>query len=140
MNSAQSDVLTILKTELAYLEHGGYRNSTHTHWYPKLIFQDSPTCINFHHPVEPRPCSECSLMQFVPLEQKGEKIPCRHIILNEQGATLDSMYRFNTLEEAEATVAQWLRSAIQHIERKQGPQESSASAGAEIAKGKSAVH
>src|SRR5690242_352944 len=100
MSSAQSDVLRILKAELAYLERGGYRNSTHAHWYPKLIFQDSPTCINFHHPIEPRPCSECPLMQFVPAEHKSEKIPCRHILLNEQGTTLDSMYRYNTLEEA----------------------------------------
>ena len=139
MGSDQHDVLTLLKAELAYLERGGYRNSTHAHWYPKLIFQDSPTCLNFHHPIEPRPCSECPLMQFVPSEQKSEKIPCRHIPLNEQGTTLDSMYRYNTLEEAEATVAQWLRSAIQRIEGEQGPQECSKSTGEGIAKGKSAA-
>ena len=119
MGSGQSDILTILTAELAYLERGGYRNSTHAHWYPKLIFQDSPTCLNFHHPLEPRPCSECPLMQFVPSEQKGKKIPCRHIPLNEQGVTLDSLYRTETPDEVEAAVAQWLRSTIQRLELEQ---------------------
>ena len=119
MGSGQSDILTILTAELAYLERGGYRNSTHAHWYPKLIFQDSPTCLNFHHPLEPRPCSECPLMQFVTSEQKGKKIPCRHIPLNEQGVTLDSLYRTETPDEVEAAVAQWLRSTIQRLELEQ---------------------
>ena len=119
MGSGQSASLTILTAELAYLERGGYRNSTHAHWYPKLIFQDSPTCLNFHHPLEPRPCSECPLMQFVPSEQKGKKIPCRHIPLNEQGVTLDSLYRTETPDEVEAAVAQWLRSTIQRLELEQ---------------------
>ncbi len=119
MTSDARDILTILKAELAYLERGGYRNSTHAQWYPKLIFQDSPTCLNFHHPVEPRPCSECPLMQFVPSEQKSEKIPCRHIPLNERGGTLDSMYRSETPEEVEATVAGWLRTTIERLESEQ---------------------
>ena len=119
MGSGQSASLTILTAELAYLERGGYRNSTDAHWYPKLIFQDSPTCLNFHHPLEPRPCSECPLMQFVPSEQKGKKIPCRHIPLNEQGVTLDSLYRTETPDEVEAAVAQWLRSTIQRLELEQ---------------------
>ncbi len=119
MGLGPRDILPILKAELAYLERGGYRNSTHSHWYPKLIFQDSPTCLNFHHPLEPRPCSECPLMEFVPSEQKGKKIPCRHIPLNEQGATLDSMYRYDTPEEVEAIVAQWLRNTIRRLESEQ---------------------
>ncbi len=134
MGSGQNDILTILKAELAYLERGGYRNSTHAHWYPKLIFQDSPTCLNFHHPLEPRPCSECPLMQFVPSEQKGNKIPCRHIPLNEQGVTLDSLYRTGTSDEVEAAVAQWLRSTVQRLELEQAQRPSLSSVSKGIAK------
>ena len=138
MGSDARDLLTILKTELAYLERGGYRNSTHAHWYPELIFQDSPTCLNFHHPIEPRPCSECPLMQFVPSEQKAQKIPCRHIPLSEQGVTLDSMYRTETPDEVEATVAQWLRSTIQSLEREQAQRQSPSSENKGIASKKTA--
>ena len=134
MGSGQSDILTILKAELAYLERGGYRNSTHAHWYPKLIFQDSPTCLNFHHPLEPRPCSECPLMQFVPSEQKDKKMPCRHIPFNEQGVTLDSLYRTGTPDEVEAAVAQWLRSTIQRLELEQAQRQSLSSVSKGIAK------
>jgi hypothetical protein len=76
-------------------------------------------------------------MQFVPSEQKGEKIPCRHIPLNEQGVTLDSMYRTETPDEVEATVAQWLRSTIQSLERDQAQRESSSSENKGIANKKS---
>ncbi len=138
MASDAREILTILKTELAYLEQGGYRNSTHAHWYPKLIFQDSPTCLNFHRPVEPRPCSECPLMQFVPSEHKSEQIPCRHIPLNERGVTLDSMYRSETPEEVEATVAEWLRTTIKRLESEQIRCQLPSSESEGIAKKKSA--
>jgi hypothetical protein len=133
MGAETYNLVTILKAELAYLEQGGYRNSTHTHWYPKLIFRDSPTCLNFLRPIEPRPCSECPLMQFVPAEQQGEKIPCRHIPLTEQGTTLDSMYRYDTLEETEATVGQWLKSTIQRLESEQNQHQSPPTKSAGIA-------
>ena len=115
MSSNPEDLLPVLKSELEFLEKGGYRNGC---WHPKLIFEDSPTCLNYKDLTRPRPCSECALMQFVPSAHRDAKIPCRHIPLNGQGATLDSLYRSASQEELEAVVAQWLRSKIQDLERK----------------------
>jgi hypothetical protein len=77
-------------------------------------------------------------MQFVPSEQKAQKTPCRHIPLSEQGVTLDSMYRTETPDEVESTVAQWLRSTIQTLEREQAQRQSPSSENKEIANKKTA--
>ncbi len=106
------DVLGALKSELEFLESGGYKTSERVPWRPQLIFQDSPTCINFHNWGHPRPCSECVLMQFVPAESRAEKIQCRHIRLNEGGQTVDSFYRFGTQEELEHALRIWLWTRI----------------------------
>jgi hypothetical protein len=61
-------------------------------------------------------------MQFVPLDCREEKIPCRHIPLNAEGYTIDTYYRLGTQEELEAAMANWLRETIQRLgqERLQG--------------------
>lgn len=41
------------------------------------IFEDSPTCMNYHCEVNPQPGSDCVLMQLVPPELRFGKIPCR---------------------------------------------------------------
>jgi hypothetical protein len=138
MSSDTRGLLQILKSELEFLEKGGYRNPSHASWRPQFIFQDSPTCLNFENPTHPRPCSECVLMQFVPSERRGEKVPCRHIPLNEQRETIDSFYRSGTQQELETAVAQWLRSTIQSLEREQAQHLSLPSEAEGMAKRKSA--
>src|SRR5208282_3360582 len=110
------NLLGVLKAELDFLEKGGYRSTGSSSWRPQFIFEDSPTCLNPNAPAQRRPCSECVLMQLVPPERNRERVPCRHIRLNEQGETLDSLYRSGTPEEIEATVAKWLRAKIQELE------------------------
>lgn len=110
------DLLDALKSELDFLEKGGYRVTGSTSWRPQFIFEDSPTCLNPGGAAQRRPCSECVLMQLVPPECSRERIPCRYIRLNEQGETLDSLYRSGTPEEIEATVAKWLRTKIQELQ------------------------
>ena len=109
MTNDNRDLLDVLKAELEFLEKGGYRHTARAAWRPQFMFQDSPTCLNFDPTQQPRPCSDCILMQLVPGDLRTKKIPCRYIPLSERGETVDSFYRTGTQEELEATVAQWLK-------------------------------
>jgi len=110
------DLLRVLKAELQFLENGGYRRCPNAPWRPQFIFEDSSTCIN-HEKHEPlSPCRECILMHFVPPDCRDERIPCRHIPLNDAGYTLDTFYRLGTFEEAEAAVRDWLQKRIRELE------------------------
>jgi hypothetical protein len=110
------DVLEALRFELEFLEKGGYGRSPRTPWKPQFIFEDSPTCMNYDSKDNPAPCSECLLMAFVPNEKRQEKIPCRHIRLNEAGETIESFYRTGTQPELEEAYGKWLRKTIQQLE------------------------
>jgi hypothetical protein len=55
-------------------------------------------------------------MQFVPPDRRGEKVPCRHIQVNESGRTIGSLYRTGTQDEIEATVKSWLQETIRRLE------------------------
>ena len=116
MHKDERDLLEVLKSELEFLEHHGYRRSPETAWRPKAIFEDSPSCINFHSAENPRPCTDCALIYLVPPPHRSAKSPCRHIPLNESGETLDSLYRYASQSEIENAVATWLRSAITRLE------------------------
>lgn len=111
------DVLAGLKFELKFLEIGGYwKASSHQ----QFVFQDSPACLNYGCSEDSRPCSECVFFRLVPLDRQNEKIPCRHIALNEQGETLISLYGRGAQQEViETAVSRWLRAAIQELEREQ---------------------
>src|SRR2546426_6065234 len=109
------DLLEVLKFELQFLERGGYGRSPRTPWRPQFIFEDSPTCMNYHSPDQPQPCSGCILMQLVPHERRGEKVPCRHIPINEAGDTVNSFYCFGTQEELEESLRAWLRATIRRL-------------------------
>ncbi len=110
------DLLEVLKSELNFLEKGGYGRSPRAPWKPQLIFEDSPSCMNFDSPDDRQPCNDCILMQLVPPEQRSEKIPCRHIPLTKAGDTVDFYYRWGTHQELEEALANWLRAAIQRVE------------------------
>lgn len=110
------DLLTVLRSELEFLEKGGYRTTASAHWRPQFIFQDSPACLNFDPTQPPRSCSECTLMQLVPADSAERKVPCRFIPLNDGGETIDSFYRYGTAEELETAFGEWLRSTIKRLE------------------------
>jgi hypothetical protein len=117
MTNETRDLLTVLKKELEFLEKGGYRNSARAPWRPQLVFQDSPTCLNFDPTQQPRPCSECILTQLVPGDMQRKKFPCRYIPLNKRGETIDSFYRSGTQEELELELGRWLKTTIEHLEK-----------------------
>ena len=113
MPHVEAHILDVLKKEVMFLENGGYRDPDR--WVPASIFEDSPTCI---HPdrSQPNPCQQCPLMTFVPSGRRDTPVPCRHIPLNEEGYTLDNMYRFNTTQEIEGTVKDWLKKTIAKLQ------------------------
>jgi hypothetical protein len=115
-NNDERDLLEVLKFELNFLEKGGYGRSPREPWRAQLIFEDSPTCMNYDRKVDPAPCRECLLMQFVPRQFSKERVPCRHIPLNEGGETLDTLYRSGDQIEIEQQMKKWLLATIRQLE------------------------
>lgn len=117
MATESRSVLGVLKAELEFLAQGGYHPAERAAWRPRLMFQDSPTCLNFD-PTQPRkPCNECILMQFVPMDLRNRQIPCRYIPLGEQGETAAFFYSYGTQEELETVEERWLKTTIARLER-----------------------
>jgi len=107
----------ILRSELTFLEQGGYRHGPRYPWRPNFVFEDSPTCINFHpEKGERRPCTECPLIDFVPVDRRDTHFPCRHIHLTDLGETVNTFYETGTEEELEVALGQWLRQTILELE------------------------
>jgi hypothetical protein len=113
------DLIEILRFELKFVEDGGYGRSPHAPWRAPNIFEDSPSCLNFNESARPHPCSECLLMQFVPPDAREQEVPCRFILLDDQGQTVDSLYRVGTQQETEEVLRDWLRREISRLEAKQ---------------------
>jgi hypothetical protein len=116
MPEDEPNLLKILRAELKFIEGGNYRRPPRSAWRPQLVFEDSPTCMNYTSPEKPPDCSHCPLMQFVPPNFRSAQTPCRHIPLNAAGETLGALYGSADQAEIEATVARWIRSAIQKLE------------------------
>jgi hypothetical protein len=117
MTSDKRNLLPVLKTELEFLEKGGYRETARVPWRPQFIFQDSPTCLNFDPTQPSKPCTDCVLTQLVAENLHNKKIPCRYIPLNERGETIDSFYRSGTRSELDEAFRKWLRATIQRLEQ-----------------------
>lgn len=116
MRKDERDLMEVLRFELQFLKDGGYGRSPRTPWRPQYIFEDSPTCMNFDWKANPAPCTDCILMYLVPPADRSQKIPCRHIPLNDAGETLDCFYRYCNQTEIEETVEEWLETTIRRLE------------------------
>ncbi|MBZ5660283.1 MAG: hypothetical protein LAO08_07725 [Acidobacteriia bacterium] len=111
------DVLEVLKSELNFVQKGGYGRSPRDPFRAQLIFEDSLTCMNYDTQDHPSPCSECLLMQFVPPDKQKEKVPCRHIALTTDGQTVFDLYQGGaTQPELEEALSGWLTRTIAQIE------------------------
>jgi hypothetical protein len=118
MTHNNRDLLELLPFELKFVEDGGYGRSPRVPWRAPYIFEDSPSCLNFSDPARPHPCSEC-LTQLVSPELREQEVPCRFIPLNDQGQTVDSLYRTGTQKEMEEALCDWLRRKISRLEAEQ---------------------
>jgi len=108
------DLLQRLKTEMEFLERGGYR--PRSSWRAPYVFEESPSCPNFSDPSRPHTCEECWLIQFVPSDLRDEQVPCRFIELAPNGVTVDSLYRHGTPAETEDALRKWLHERIHEVE------------------------
>lgn len=116
INKDKRDLLEVLKSELTFLEAGGYRRPLGESWKPPLIFEDSPACMNHDCKENLAPCSDCVLMQLMPPEYRLGTAACRNITLNAAGETLDSLYRYGDQLVLEETLTTWLRATIDNLE------------------------
>jgi hypothetical protein len=128
MTTDKRDPLEVLKFELEFLNKGGYGSSPRSPVKPTLVFEDSLACPNYDSKEDPIPCVDCFLMQFVPEEARGEKIPCRHIPLTDRGETLNLLYRYASQQETEEALRTWLVTTIARLENERKAESASASA------------
>jgi hypothetical protein len=119
MTDNNRDLLQVLRSELKFVEDGEYRLPPAAPWRAPYIFEDSPVCLNFSNPARPHPCGECLLTQLVPPALRNQNVPCRFIPLNDQGETIDSLYRTGTQQEMEEALIEWLRREITRLEGEQ---------------------
>jgi hypothetical protein len=116
MTKDRNTLLQLLKSELAFLENGGYQHSPRCPWRARYIFEESPSCPNFNDRARPHACEDCWLMEFVAPELKTEQVPCRFVQLAANGVTVDSLYRCGTLAESEEALRHWLHERIRELE------------------------
>lgn len=114
----ERDILETLKQELDFIEKGGYGRSVKTPWKPTSAFQDSLSCLNYGYPYKAHPCSECFLIDFVPIKDCAEAVPCRHIPLNEKGDTIEKLETEENQQKLEENLKAWLRAKIKELEDK----------------------
>src|SRR3954462_13583336 len=113
MAKDERDLLQLLKTELDFIEKGGYGRSVRTPLKPTSAFRDSLTCVNYALPEKAHPCSECHLIEFVPRDTQSEE-PCHFIPLNGTGDTVETLEGSDgKLEEA---LKECIRERIREIE------------------------
>jgi hypothetical protein len=115
MLTDERNKLELLQAELDHIEKGGYGRSVRTPWKPTSVFQDSPTCLNYGFPYHAHSCNECFLNELVPLERRGEEIPCHHIPLDAKGSTIEGLESEENQHKLEEAVKVWLRAKIREI-------------------------
>ena len=108
------DLLELLKTELDFIEKGGYGRSPRTPWKATSPFRDTLTCVNYALPEKAHPCAECHLIDFVPPDKRGEELPCHAISLNAAGDTVESFE--SNQAKLEQALKEWMRGKIREIE------------------------
>jgi hypothetical protein len=126
MKPTTESVLSILKSELAFLDSGGYRTSvgerqplfcmeTSVSWRHPMFFEDSPSCPKKRY-CSCNPESDCVLLSLVPRERQHETVPCRHIPLNEKGQSIASLSKTASSNEIETILRRWLVKTIESLE------------------------
>jgi hypothetical protein len=116
MAKDERDILELLKSELDFIEKGGYGRSVRTPWQATSPFRGSLSCVNYALPEKAHPCSDCHLIDFVPADKRSEELPCHAIPLNAAGDTVDSLELENNQARLEEALKEWMRAKIKEIE------------------------
>lgn len=114
MSKDERDILDLLRTELDFIEKGGYGRDVRTPWRERSVFRDSLSCVNYALPEKAHPCDECHLIDFVPSEKRHEMVPCHFIPLTEGGDTIETLDGNQSV--LEDVLKHWLRKKIREIE------------------------
>jgi len=113
----QQDILEILKSELEFIEKGGYGAPDKQQMgAASTVFADSLTCLNYGYPYRVHPCGECPLMEFVPEDQRVSPMPCHHIPLDSSGQTVEALEEAQNQTGMQEAVKTWLRQTISRME------------------------
>ena len=118
--------LTTLKTELDFVDHGGYRKpvvarqplfcmETSAQPEPRTFFEDSPVCPKERH-AACDPASSCALMSFVPEGHRSDVLPCHHIPLNDRGDTIAKLEKNGNRAETETAIREWVARNVELAE------------------------
>ncbi len=113
MPEEPQNVLQILKSELEFIEYGGYGFPNR---WEGTMFADSPTCLNYGYPYRVEPCPHCPLMQFVPENKHASAMPCHYIPLDSSGRTVEDLEASGQRGDLEAAVKAWLTQTIHRLE------------------------
>ncbi len=114
MSKDERDMLDLLRTELDFIEKGGYGRDVRTPWKLRSTFRDSLSCVNYALPEKAHPCDECHLIDFVPDDKRGELVPCHSIPLTEAGDTVETLEANQSV--LEKMLKHWLRTRIAELE------------------------
>ncbi len=113
----QQEILEILKSELEFIEKGGYGVRDKQEAGPtSTMFADSSTCLNYGYPYRTHPCGECPLIEFVPDEKRVSAMPCHQIPLDSSGQTVEAFEEMENQNKMQEAVKTWLRQTIDRIE------------------------
>ena len=115
MSESRREVLTLLKKELDFVEHGGYGGTES--WKPLSVFLDSPSCPNRLDVERSTPCPQCWLFNFVP-ERYGQELPACHFIpMTDDDKSLNGMSTHYSPAEVREKLKTWLQAEIRHLEQ-----------------------
>lgn len=116
MTKDDRDILELLKSELSFIEEGGYGRSVRTPWLPKSVFQDSLSCLNYGYPYRAHPCADCHLLDFVSPDDRSQPVPCHFIPLNAAGNTVEELEMEGNEVKMASIVKIWLKGKISQLE------------------------
>ena len=101
-------LLQAVRTELTFLDAGGYGKPFRNGWRPTLLLRDSPVCLNFNATGRQASCDQFPFFSLVPAADRHAILPCHHISLDAQGNTIAGMYRKGTQKELDERYHNWL--------------------------------
>ncbi|MDX6305066.1 MAG: hypothetical protein QOG23_1574 [Blastocatellia bacterium] len=116
MAKDERDILELLKSELDFVEKGGYGRSVRTPRKATSPFRESLTCVNYALPEKAHSCAECHLIEFVPFDKHWEELPCHSIPLNAAGDTVESLELNDNQKKLESVLKEWMRAKIKALE------------------------
>jgi hypothetical protein len=114
MKNEKSNLLSVLKKHLEFLEAGGYRDVDGNFWCPQLLFLDSPVGVYFEHSHSAQ--GGTARRPFEQSEPSRGKTPSLQVPLNDSGNGAGFFCSTATQNELEQPLRQWLKKKIEILQ------------------------